>query len=812
MASTSLYVSAASPTAGGERRPLSKAPPDGGKEEENNFDAAGSTTLTDEHDLDFIGSSHAVKDLFSLPYDLDRPISVALHNLGGKLLIDADHGGSVIEDESKAPVGACQGASGALEDARSTSPETSHAEVSSALVALSNLDLESDALTLVNSVIRSARHKTPKPRGEGSEELPLAVTELAESARSQLSQELPSPEEYVRSYLPPVPEPREYLTWKFRDMKLLVGSSALIYRTPETALAVRVEEANDMKSLLQRHEDLKQSGQFLSDYEIQQPYRRKSTATLSYAEATRRELPTSETAAPAKKGTENGSHHPEGFSPPDLTQVRLQTCIVAANSTPVGGLLTGQFPRREQSSIAETTDVPVESRSPVSTVLDIYLDNIMANVPQLALCLQEKGFVQSVKLLQTEEIPSGLLSARAVDTSTPFDVIHNSQADQVFSPKIMETNASTLLRFLKTNCTRDNATYLLRRDAGQTNIQLYDITAISTQRQRQWVWWLAMMSYRFANRLRHVAASVVDDSVLGRNCRDRQRSLLQNTLDLLEVLTDMDGSKHESLVSAVCESLADTFLAIGNDDARQDSSSSSQSMQTPQPATLVALAKQPYGGVSVDALSKAQDHLKKAIKGLEPVLHEQVEASGGSQSSSISCGDVGTELGRERTPLCTPTLDPSLLQRVEPIVTQLFGVYHKFINVTLRLAEVHLRNYYSSSAMQALRLSARTIAATMFLVQLSGGEEATQVDDWLCRIRLQYTWLWEHCGHFARSFAADELWRERGHASGDDVSCTHCFCLNAVTHDFVSLICLFLTSDHKRPSGRREGFPECRRG
>lgn len=689
--------------------------------------------------LDFIGSSHAVKHLFALPYGTDRPISVAVHNIGGTLLIDGDH-----EQELPSKPAASNKAAATRplpkKDDDDPSQGGEHSTESRSLVALSSLELDSEALTLVHKVIESSRTLHP----------PSAPT--------------PGP-------LPPTPEPREYLNWKFHDMNLLVGSDAIIYRSPDTALTVRVEEADDMQRLLQQHTAMRQSGQFLPDHQYNQ---RQQVGKPSYAEATRRRL-----KASAAEDVSSSIENVQGsFAAPDLDQVRLQTCIVPAQGSPIGGL----FASGPNQALQTVDQAGPKQPSPVSAVLDIYLDNIMANVPQLALCLKEKGFIQSVKLLQTDEIPSSLMHPSTLDTSTPFSVVgKNAEAEQIFSPQIMETNASTLLRFLKTNCTRDNATYLLRREAGQANIQLYDVSAISTQGQRKWIWWLAMMSYRFANRLRHMSTSV-GDAALRRNCRTRQRSLLQNTLDLLEVLNDIDGNRHESLVAAVAENLADTFLAVEDDELPQSGSSS-----MPAPATSVS-TQQPYASISVDALTKAQDHLTAGIKGLMPLLYKQInrararrnEAARPKENApvtvvSIRNEDTGSDYSDDEDEAsdgsgneATARLSSAFRGRIDPIVTQLFGMHHKFVNVSLRLAEIHLRNYYSSSAMQALRASARRIADSVYLFQLLESSDERRAE-WLQWLQLQYTWLWEHCGHFARSFAADELWRDRGHASGDDI-------------------------------------------
>ena len=453
-----------------------------------------------------------------------------------------------------------------------------------------------------------------------------------------------------------------------------------------------------------------------------------------------------------------------------------------------------------------------------------------------------------------------MLQESTLDTSLPFEHVlkktkqqTEEPTEEMFSPEIMEMNASALLRFLQTNCSRDNATYLLRREVGDTNIQLYDISSISRQRQRKWSWWLATMSYRFAQRLRHLEFNLSvasnnkengDESTrttgyassmssLRRQFRDRQRSLLQTTLDLLEDLADLDGQSQESLVAAVNEHMADTFLgsqSLGQGGLDQEKKKDEQLGGTTnnafqahyQPMEVMkkgttsipsaqSVLEQPYSDIPVDGLNKAQDHLINGIKRLRPVLEKNIlearqrqeernrrrrrrprpthtrqqqkhvrvtTAKEGATSSSGSDEDHCYDSDRKIADKVRHSLELSYLPS-EAIILQLIGLHSKLIDVSLRLAEHHLRNYWSSSAMQALRTSARRIADSGSLLHLlsqvsraNSKEIASSSlisEKLLQRLQLQYTWLWEHCGHFARSFASDELWRDRGHACGDDV-------------------------------------------
>ncbi len=674
--------------------------------------------------LDFIGSSPAFKQLFSLPYSLEQSVSVAVHNLGDMLLLDVDPGDQEILEDF-----------GAADDARKSYHPLSKDNLSQALVTLSEAEPQSEAIALVHSLIESTQ--------------PSISSKIKERIVG-----VPYPEDQIARFISTPNDPREYLSWKFRNMNLLVGSDAFVYRPPEdqaAGVSVRIEDVTLLQSKIQLHQ------------EIQSKSEREK---LSYAQVTARSLPQLEQGNNSELSDSKcqefvGSVEEKQLSGAESDQLRLQSCLVSSPSVPIGSLLSQKPVLRGES--------PNTNSSPISTVLDVYLDNIMANVPQLALCLQDKGFVQSVKLLNTDQIPSTLLKPSTIDTSIPFQVLNGADdSERIFSPEVMEMNASTLLGFLKAQCTKDNTTYLLRRESGETAIQLYDISAISTQRQQKWNWWLAMMSYRFAHRLRSLSTQT-GDKALSRSFRARQRSLLTTSLELLDALADMNGKTHESLLSAIRENLADSFLGGTADDNMETAENKNQ-----HSVDIDALRPQPYSSVSLDALNKSHDHLVEGIRILWPSLERNVKmkkrndrsrpfASKKPSSVKVVSVDIDDDSSGDDENVTAIDLDV-----IDPVVSQLFGLHEKLVDVLLRLAEIHLQNYYSSSAMQTLRSAARRISDSLYLTNLIV-EKTEKAAIWLDILQLQNAWLWEHCGHFARTFAMDELWRDRGHASGDDV-------------------------------------------
>jgi len=661
----------------------------------------------------------------------------------------------------------------------------------------------------------------------GEEALPRSTLATSSgrsaSAQDPISDMLPPPEHYVADVMVPPQQPRQYLDFKFHEMNLKVASDAVICRPTnnfedgannngpnQDGMAVRVTDVQDLRAQMKHYQDTKRLKASSSSTTPSPPANfndgHASVVTKgdqkqiypTYARALLSEdaSDTMVSGATSEIEEENANPsplHSSAVPPTDIDAAMNKSGFIPSPPPRPRMQSTSASPFTESS--APNIDVDGRPSSPVVTVLDAYLDNVMANVPQLALCLQDKGYVQSVKLLQTEDIPSSMMTPATLDMDFDHPAggsanCFDASGEPLFSPQMVDMNASMLLRFLKANCSRENTTYLLRRGAGETNIQLYDITSLSSQRQKKWVWWLAMMSYRFAQRLALMCADAVpkEDRAMKRNFRTRERSLLLNSLDLLEDLEDMDGGRHETISAAIHEHLAGTFLmsdATAHEDSKSDVDASASK---PLPTTS---RLQPYGMLTRDALGKAQDHLVWGMKKIQPVLDEKrrlekerlakrqsrrtkekirspPRPTRGNVPSWYSSSSEDEDDGDESSiPL------PSTPE-IEALSVQLYGLMHKKVNVSLRLAEDHLRHYRSSSAMQELRTTARGIADIVSLLRPIGhlaedGDGEGKPSPFLQSIRYQYAWLWEYCGHFARSFASDELWREKGHTSGEDI-------------------------------------------
>ncbi|XP_057490656.1 uncharacterized protein LOC130776439 [Actinidia eriantha] len=98
------------------------------------------------------------------------------------------------------------------------------------------------------------------------------------------------------------------------------------------------------------------------------------------------------------------------------------------------------------------------------TWLDAWLDNVMASVPELAICYHQDGVVQGYELLKTDDI---FLLKGVSEDGTP-----------AFYPHVVQQNGLSVLRFLQENCKQDPGAYWLYKSAGEDVIQLFDLSVI----------------------------------------------------------------------------------------------------------------------------------------------------------------------------------------------------------------------------------------------------------------------------------------------------------------------------------------------
>ncbi|KAE9296159.1 hypothetical protein PR003_g23826 [Phytophthora rubi] len=221
------------------------------------------------------------------------------------------------------------------------------------------------------------------------------------------------------------------------------------------------------------------------------------------------------------------------------------------------------------------------------TVLDYYLDNVIANIPELAICMHSKGLVRGYKLVETRQIPYMSGTGRPL-----FDV------------QDVSMNASMLLKFLQENCSRPNGTYWLHRKEGESSLRLYDVDVLSQGNQLKWKYMMAMLCYRFAARASRLANSLAAGTPhLQQQLQQRQRELLRTCMNLLGEIAQKGGTAHSSICSSASEQLADTYLRECNHFRSTDSFSTGSDRET-----------------AIESLEKAKQYLQASIRLFEECI------------------------------------------------------------------------------------------------------------------------------------------------------------------------------------------------
>ncbi|CAI8029486.1 Erythroid differentiation-related factor 1 [Geodia barretti] len=201
-----------------------------------------------------------------------------------------------------------------------------------------------------------------------------------------------------------------------------------------------------------------------------------------------------------------------------------------------------------------------DMRRPITvlTGLDYWLDNLMCNVPELAMCFHLDGIVQRYEMVKTEDIPN----------------LENSE----FSPKEVLEVAQNILAFLKANCTREGHTYWLFRQRGEEVVKLYDITSLMEtssrdeeeggKAQNPFARSVAVLFYRVARNMLNPPGSSSGSNRLSSAVTGEELSMAKLLLEnCVRLLRDSRHSDDINVGSSACYLLADLYLSRSPSDS-----------------------------------------------------------------------------------------------------------------------------------------------------------------------------------------------------------------------------------------------------
>ncbi|XP_065882878.1 erythroid differentiation-related factor 1-like isoform X3 [Dysidea avara] len=169
----------------------------------------------------------------------------------------------------------------------------------------------------------------------------------------------------------------------------------------------------------------------------------------------------------------------------------------------------------------------------VLTGLDYWLDNLMCNVPQVAMCYHLNGIVQRYEVIDTEDIPH----------------LENSK----FSSQVIYDVAQNILSFLKANCTKEGHTYWLFKGSGDDVVKLYDLTSVcydkpGSYEQNPFSTPVAILLYQVAKNMLQTFTEKPEHELAS------AKHLLENCIKLL------DAKLHPELVTSAYYLLNELYL------------------------------------------------------------------------------------------------------------------------------------------------------------------------------------------------------------------------------------------------------------
>lgn len=337
----------------------------------------------------------------------------------------------------------------------------------------------------------------------------------------------------------------------------------------------------------------------------------------------------------------------------------------------------------------------------LSTCLDMYLDNVMTNVPELAVALHSKGFIRGLKMTNTQDIPY------LNPSNNP-----NIQSDPLFDPEVIDIDASTIMRFLKENCRREDGTYILCTSPNGDSLHLYDLGLASMSRQKKFKWMLAMLSYRFAVRLgHHSKISTISGRIL---IRQRQLHLFRSCYDLLQEIKEMGGEDHCTIKAAVLEQMSDIHLSKVDDNnkiVKQNQDSSNTCDMNDNNDDISSLYDEDF--CKSTELSEAIELLSGAVDCLSNKIKDEFE----NINNNVNNEDMNDEINEhfnfnkhndnnkdEGNKVSSEDIDSDDDDTVviETLNLQLTGILHKMIQATVVMVIESIKNAKISNCLEYL--------------------------------------------------------------------------------------------------------------